>query len=106
MAAVVMHKFHSAPSFRASALALIARRQVFMPPSVYATESLYESLAAKSLGDHFAFMTVNMTGASRGRAGSTNRVPRFVLAEDPTHVECVCGLDCALEGLATRLDML
>src|SRR5690242_14629144 len=50
MAAVVIHKFHSAPSLRASALALIARRQVFMPPSVYATESPYESLAAKSLG--------------------------------------------------------
>jgi hypothetical protein len=37
-----------------------------------------------------------------------NRVRAVRTARNPTQVECVCGLDCALEGLATlgRFDML
>src|SRR6266853_5449720 len=38
----------------------------------------------------------------------SNACRRFVPARDPTQVECVCGLDYALEGLATlgRFDMV
>ena len=37
-----------------------------------------------------------------------NRVPAVRTHEGPTQVECVCGLDCALEGLDARgrFDML